>query len=75
MCLAFRVHVQLTVSVINIPAGFLPYRTKSDVKMKQNYMANMIMNVSGMICQLIGYQPDKHIRASLVTVYFFRNNK
>ncbi len=36
--------------------------TKFDVKMtkmKQNYMVNMIMNVSGAVCQLIHYLPGK----------------
>ncbi len=37
---------------------FSMYQTKFDMKMtkvKQNYMANMIMNVSGTLCQLIHY--------------------
>ncbi len=29
----------------------------------------------GKPCHSTGYQPDKHMCASLVTVYFFRNNK
>ncbi len=35
------------------------YQTKFDAKMKQNYMTNMIMNVSGTLCQLIHYFPGK----------------
>ncbi len=36
--------------------------TKFDAKMtkmKQNYIVNMIMNVSGTVCQLIHYLPGK----------------
>ncbi len=41
---------------------FSMYRTKFDAKMtklKWNYTANMIMNVSGTICQCIHYFPGK----------------
>ncbi len=41
---------------------FSTYLTKFDAKitkMKQNYLANMIMNVSGTVCQLILYFPSK----------------
>ncbi len=41
---------------------FLMCLTKFDAKMtkmKQNYMVNMIMNVSGTVCQLIHYLPGK----------------
>ncbi len=37
-------------------------------KMEQNYMANMIMNVSGTVCQLIHYFPGNQ---SLKIIFFF----
>ncbi len=41
---------------------FSMYRTKFDAKItksKRNYTANMIMNVSGIVCQRIHYFPGK----------------
>ncbi len=70
-------HVQLIVSVINISgmavisvSYFSMYRTKFDPKMiksKRNYTANMIMNVSGTVCQHIHYFPGKQGLATNLT--------
>ncbi len=60
MCLKFA-HVQLTVTIHRLTGSlFSLYQTKYDAKMtkmKQNYMAKIIMNVSGTHCQLIHYFP------------------